>query len=216
MSAASHLVTVLRPPLDPNPPPQNTLQAESQQLPIDQAPASLANDDASLGSHEPTKSSPSEPITPTLGGPTGAAPLPASWPTAQNPLAQHSSQPDAGAQKQQGQQQQPTDSLAQALSSRETAVLPTVDQSDGMLVDQPEVSSSSHVDAGDVVTGTQHTSQHNTEPPLASTRQHRPESGPASAQPDSMQFRPPDEKDFSAAQSAAAHEASAATQAQCR
>ncbi len=216
MSAASHLATVLRPPLDPNPPPQNTPHAESQELPFDQAPASLANADALLGGLEPTKASPSEPITPTHGGPTGAAPLPTSWPTAQNPPAQHDSQPDVDARKQQGQQQQPTGSLAQALSSGETAVLPTVGQSDDMTVEQPEVSSSNHVDAEDVVTATQHTSQHNTEPSLASTRQQKPESGHASAQPDSMQFRPPDERDVSAAQSAASREASAATQAQGR
>ncbi len=219
MSAASHLATVLRPPLDPNPPPQNTPQAESQELPFDQAPASLANADALLGSHEPTKATPSEPITPTPGGPTGAAPLPTSWPTAQEPPAQHNSQPDVDARKQQGQQRQPTGSLAQTCSSGETGLLPTVAQSDGMTVQQPEVSSSGHVDAGDDLTGTQHTSQHNTEPPLASTRQQRHESGHASAQPDSMQFRPPDEKDFSAAQSAGAREArqqEAATQAQGR
>ncbi|KAL0051225.1 hypothetical protein WJX82_004079 [Trebouxia sp. C0006] len=138
VSAASPLATVLRPPLDPNPLPQNTPQAESQQLPFDQAPASLANADALPGSREPTKASPSEPITPTLGGPTG------------------------------------------------------------------------------VVTGTQHTSQHSTEPPLGSSRQQRPESGHVSAQPDSMQFRPPDEKDVSAAQSAAEREARAATQEQGR
>jgi len=216
MSAASHLATVLRAPFDPNPPSQNTPQAESQELPSDQAPASLANADALLGSHEPTKANPSEPITPTLGGPTGAAPLPTSWPTAQNPPAQHNSQPDVDARKKQGQQQQPTESVAQAHSPGETAVWPTVAQSDGMTVEQPEVSSSSHVDAEDVVTGTQHTGQHNTEPPLASSRQQWPESGHASAQPDSMQFRPPDEKDVSAAQSAAEREARAATQEQGR
>ncbi len=212
MLAASPLATVLRPPLDPNLPSQNTPQAESQQLPLGQAPASLANADALLGSHEPTKANPSEPITPTLGGPTGAAPLPTSWPTPQKPLAQQNSQPDVDARK----QQQPTGSLAQALSSGETAVLPTVAQSDDITVEQPEVSSSSHVDAEDVVTGTQHTSQHNTESFLASTRQQRPGSGHASAQPDSMQFRPPDGKDVSSAQSAAPHEASTATQAQGR
>ena len=218
MSAASHLATVLRPPLDPTPPSQNIPQAESQQLPSDQAPASLATADTLLGSHEPIKASPSEPITPTLGGPAGAAPLPTSWPTAQNPPAQHNSQPDVDARKQQGQQQLPTGSLAQALSSGETAVLPTVAQSDDVTVEQPEVSSSSssHVDPGNVGTDTQHTSQHNTEPPLANKRQQRPETGYASAQPESMQFRPPDEKDVAAAQSAAAREASAATQAQGR
>ncbi|DBA71032.1 TPA: Leucine-rich repeat receptor-like serine/threonine-protein kinase bam2 [Trebouxia sp. C0005] len=216
MSAASHLASVLRPPLDPNAPSQNTPQAESQQLPFDQAAASLANTDALLGSHEPTKASPSEPITPTLGGPSGAAPLPTSWPTAQNPPAHHDSQPDVDARKQQGQPQQQTGSLAQAGSSGETAVLPTVAPSDDMTVEQPEVSSSSHVDAGDLVIGTQHTNKHSTEPPVASTRQQKPESGHASAQPDSMQFRPPDEKDVSAAQSAAPREASAGTQAQGR
>lgn len=224
MSAASHLATVLRAPFDPNPPSQSTPQAESQELPSDEAPASLANADALLGSHEPTKASPSEPITPTLGGPTGAAPLPTSWPTAQKPPAQHNSQPDVDARKQQGQQQQQlTGSLAP--SSGETAGLPTIAQSDDMTVEQAEVSSSSsHVDAGDVVTDTQHTSQCNTEPLLGNSRQLKPESGHASAQPDSMQFRPPDEKDGSAAQSAAqsatqsaaAREASAATQEQGR
>lgn len=169
-----------------------------------------------LGSHEATKATPSEPITPTLGGPTGAARLPTSWPTAQTPPGQHNSQPDVDARKQQGQQQPLTESLAQALSSDEAAVLPTVAQSDDMTVEQPEVSSSSQADAGDVVTGTQHASQHNTELPLASTRQQKPESGHASAQPDPMQFRPPDEKESSAAHSAAAGEASAATQAQGR
>lgn len=216
MSAASPLATVLRPPLDPDPLPQNTPQAESQQLPFDQAPASLANADALPGSREPTKASPSEPITPTLGGPTGTAPFPTSWPTVQNPPAQRNSRPDVDPRKQQGQQQQQlTGSLAP--SSGETAVLPTVAHSDEMIVEQPEVSSSSsHVDAEGVVTGTQHTSQHSTEPPLGSSRQQRPESGHVSAQPDSMQFRPPDEKDVSAAQSAAEREARAATQEQGR
>ncbi|KAL0030883.1 hypothetical protein WJX77_011689 [Trebouxia sp. C0004] len=216
MSAASHLASVLRPPLDPNPPPQKSPQAESQQLPFDQPPASLTNADALLGRHEPTRAGPSEPMTPTLGGPTGAAPLPTSWPTAQNPQAQHDSQPDVDATKQQGQQQQLTGSLAQEPSSGETAVLPAIVQSDDMTMEQSEVSCSSRDDAGDVVSGTQHTSQHDTEPPLASTRQQRPMSGHASGHPDSMHFRPPDKQDFSAAQSAAALEVSAATQAQGR